>query len=289
MQFSATLHENPSPQLRHIDTHAAISSRLLVGGLPSLLDPVSREQEIEKARTKRAQSSVYNLYVVFEGSTDIEFNLSAPTFESSGFNVCLDGFSNSTVADSFRRSIRDVLCALILAHSRLSIEKINCIGSVCFIVNNSNKPTYNLNPSLSAQVSVASPTSYEMIKDTVTLFSAMPDYTEISRLVVNSLESKASALQSFICSWAALEIFVNISRPGRRSLQEKFASIAQEFDPLKANSDEKEFVRLKGFRNGYFHNGRPREEGFPTASIHNLLMKYLTLRISNGGVRSDGD
>ncbi|MDE0173063.1 MAG: hypothetical protein OYH76_06470 [Defluviicoccus sp.] len=276
--FSAALNENPSSQLRHLDTHATISSRLLPGGLPSLSDPKTCEQEIQKARTRRERSSVYNVYVVFEGSTTVEFNSNTATFQSSEFNVCLDGFSNSTVAAPFQNPIRDVLCALVLSHSRHSIEPIKRIGSVCFLIDSSNKPTYNFNPSVSAQISLASPTSVEIIDDTTKFLSMLPNYDKISGLIVNSLDGDASALQSFISAWTALEIFVNMTQPGRCSLRQKFVSIAKQLDPSKATSDEKEFARLKNWRDSYFHSSHLVGD-FPTSSIHNLLMKYLSLRI----------
>ena len=188
-------------------------------------------------------------------------------------------FSNSAVAKSFEDPIRDVLCALVLSHSKYSIEKINRVGSVCFLIDSSNKPTYNFNPSISAQVSVASPTSVEMIEDSIDLLSVIPNYNRISRLIIKSLDSDASALQSFICAWTALEIFVNTTRPGNYNLRQKFVSIAQSLDPSNAITDEKKFARLKNYRDAYFHSSRATGEDFPTSSIHNLLMKYLNLKV----------
>lgn len=277
--FAATLCENPFSQLRHIDTHSVIASRLLPGGLPSLSDSTTLEQEIKKAKARREQFWVNNVYVIFEGSTNVELDSSKPDFRSSAFNVCIDGFSNTAVAKSFQDSIQDVLCALVLSHSKYSIEKIKRVGSVYFLIDSSNKPTYNFNLSISAQVSLASPTSVEVIDDTIHLLSLIPNYNRISRLIIKSLDSDASALQSFICAWAALEIFVNATRPGKDTLRQKFASIAQFLDPSNAIADEKEFARLKNYRDSYFHSSRVTEEDFPTSSIHNLLMKYLNLRM----------
>ena len=130
--FAATLYENPLSQLRHIDTHSAIASRLLSGGLPSLSDSTIREQEVKKAKARREQSWINSVYVVFEGSTSVEFDSSRPDWQSNAFNVCIDGFSNSAVAKSFQDSIRDVLCALVLSHSKYSIGKIKRVGITLF-------------------------------------------------------------------------------------------------------------------------------------------------------------
>ena len=272
--FSAVLNEDPSSQLRLVDTHAVIASRLLLGGLPALSDSVTREQEIKKAKIQREQSGANNVYVVFEGLTTVDFNSSRPNFFSTEFNVSFDGFSNSAVTNSFRSLIRDVLCALVISHSKFSINTIKRIGSVCFLIDSSNKPTYNFNPSMSARISVASPTSVEMINDTVSLLSIVPDYSAMSRLIVKSLDRDASDLQSFICAWTALEIFVNTTRPSNDKLRHKFLSIAQLFDPSNATTDEKEFARLKHFRDSYFHSSCAEGVGFPTNSIHNLLPAY---------------
>ena len=126
---------------------------------------------------------------------------------------------------------------------------------------------------------MASTTSVEMIDDTIYMLSLIPNYNQISRLIIKSLDSDASALQSFICAWAALEIFVNTTRPGKDTLRKKFASIAQLLNPSNAITDEKQFARLKKYRNSYFHGSRATEEDFPTSAIHNLLMKYLNLRM----------
>ena len=277
--FSAVLDENPSSKLRHLDTCAVIASRLVPGGLPSLSDRTTREQEIKKAKSRREQTRADNVYVVFEGATTVEFNSHGPQFHSSEFNVCFDGFSNSMVADSFRSRIRDILCALVLSHSKSTIGKIGQIGSICFLVDSSNKPTYNFNPSMSAKISIASPTTREMINDTIDLVSIVPNYRKISRLIVKSLDGNSNDLQSFICAWTALEIFVHTTRPGNEKVRQKFVSIAQLLNPSNAVADELEFARLKEFRDSYFHSSCAEGGSFPTTSIHNLLLNYLNLRI----------
>ncbi len=278
--FSASLQQNPVLPFRHVDTVNALSARLLVKGLRPLTDLSVREEAIHTAARRRETTYASSVYAVFMGEASQKVKLERPPFDTGDFRVCIEEFSNSELLDGARPKVRDILSAIILSHSGETIEPIRNIGSACFLIDGNNKPIYNLNISISASASISSPLSKQTLHNAISLFPLVPTYRKITSLIVMSLDDEAGELQSFICSWTAMEIFVNTSRPGKNSLRNKFRSIAQELNAPNASFDEDKFAKLKKFRDNYFHKFEADRRDFPTRSVLELLLKYLNLKVN---------
>lgn len=272
-------------------------------------------EEIKEANTHFEERAGRGVFLVLQGEANIatpDFNLRR---DWDDFAICIDAIEPCEVNRIFRSSVQGVLAAVALALPADADRSVEKIGAVLYFVDStSGKPIYPRTFSIgSARVSLARQLTRKSIDEMATL-AAKIDVADTGvagsvELLLTSLEKATDQLQAFITSWSALEIFVNVTFASRYKnhwlhimktgaptsatpvfkrieeimrdkyrLADKFLIIASLLSPEGAVDDEKEFRRLKDFRDKFLHKGTTSLP-FPTADMQELLLKYLKLHL----------
>ena len=192
-------------------------------------------------------------------------------------------------------------------------RRIRKVGDVVYLIDPDNgKPVYTFSFQMGhPKAFVSGPLTQSAIAETVTLAPKLATDIAGARpisLLITSLDDTADDLLAFIAAWTALQIFIEAnfkstyetrwftimadgapasSEPvfkrfkevmsDKYRLADKFLVIASVLDPGGADDDDREFRRLKKFRDGLLHALDTHSSPLPTEAVQNLLLKYMRL------------
>ncbi|MAT94535.1 MAG: hypothetical protein CME59_18330 [Halioglobus sp.] len=278
--------------------------------------------ELARIQTERQEKQSAGVYLIFEGSDEID----PPDFKTrkdrDGFAVSLDDVPKGELRKPFKASIECVLVGAALGLPTQADKKLEEIGSVLYLVDpDKGIPIYPFNFEAGrVGAYVSSPIGEEFAAEVAALaapLAAAPALERPVRLLLSSLQAGMDSLPAFISAWSALEIFVNAtfkslyerqwfavmeqgapesSTPiferlkdvmkDKYRIVDKFLVISAILDPDEANDDVKSFKSLKEIRDNMFHKFDSIPNHLPVENVQALFIKFLKLHLQ--GITTEG-
>lgn len=320
--ITASLTADPEPYFEHIDRSRALGLQLLSGLFGDKKEGTPEERlatETARIQSERhgKKSASTGVYLVFEGSDDID----PPEFKTrrdrDDFGISLDDVSKGELRKPFKAAIESVLAGAALSLPAQADKKVEEIGSVLYLVDpDKGIPIYPFNFQMgSASAYVSGPVGEEFAAEVAVLaepLAGVPALGRPVRLLLSSLQVDADSLPAFVSAWSALEIFVNatfkshyegkwfaIMEEGapdsstpiferfkdvmsdKYRIVDKFLVITAILDPDGADEDVKSFKTLKASRDNMFHKFDMLPNHLPIEDVQTLFIKYLKLHLQS--------
>jgi hypothetical protein len=314
----ATLTANPEPYFEHIDRSRALGTQLLGGVFGGKKEGTYEERlaaEIKRIQTERQSKMTEGVYIVFEGSSEIDPPEFKARRDTDGFAVALDDVPKDELRKPFKVAIESVLAVAALCLPEQADKKLEEIGSVYYLVDpEKGVPVYHFNFGMGrASAYIISPVGENFVtavSNLVTPLSADRLLERPVRLLLSSLQLGADSLPAFISAWSALEIFINATFKSRYEKKwfaimeqgapesstpiferfkdvmkdkyrifDKFLVISAVLDPDSAEEDVEYFKTLKTMRDNMFHKFDMLPEHLPIEDVQKLFLKYLKLHL----------
>jgi hypothetical protein len=322
LNATTKLTTNPEPFCFHLDRANALATQLLKGlfGTEQAGTPEERlDAQLEEVRANRQKQSKNGVFVIFEGSGDIE----SPDFktrrDANEYAVCFDAYDKEEVRERFRPALHGILAAIGLSLPERADTQIEKVGDVSYLVESqSGKYIYSFTAKFGgAKLTLSSSLSKEGLEHAQERALAFPNegtLAKVANLLIESQEIRTNELRAFIAAWSALEIFVTATFKAvyeerlyrllssnvpasivpyiarlksvmndKHRLNDKFLVLASILDSVSAEADASVFRRLKSARDGLFHASETATERYPVEDTQKILRKYLDLHLGHRG------
>ncbi len=318
--ITASLTAAPEPYFEHIDRSRALGVQLLSGLFSDKKEYTPEERlatETARIQSERQGKKSTGVYLVFEGSDDID----PPEFKTrrdrDDFAISLDDVPKGELRKPFKAAIESVLASAALSLPAQADKKVEEIGSVLYLVDpEKDIPIYPFNFQMGrASAYVSGPVGENFAAEVTALaepLAAVPVLERPVRLLLSSLQVDADSLPAFISAWSALEIFVNATFKSRYEerwfaimeegapdsstpiferfkdvmsdkyrIVDKFLVITAILDPDGAAEDVQSFKTLKAIRDHMFHKFDMLSDHLPIEDVQTLFIKYLKLHLQS--------
>lgn len=315
----ATLVGNPDSYLEHPDASNALANlmlRGLFGGETPEGTPEERiaafVTEARLERQKRHGSTPY-LVITVDGQKDVPGPKAQREEES--FVVWIDGGDRQGVLQAHEAAITSTVNSLILYDE--TIAGITKVAESVIYFRLDGKPIYARTVSMggaSAYVSrTPPPDATAEIQSLFDSVSSSEGLSTVLNLLRRSFELESEdRFQAFLAAWLALEVFVgktfgryeglmlpdsslnSTSKAARRywgrikevmkdkyRFSDRFAAIAFQLDPDRADDDLASASQVKDLRDGIVHRGdRVEPRDLPLEATRRLARKYVLLHLA---------
>lgn len=316
------LTSNPNDLLAEIDRGFAVGRLMLWGSGPSkLLSELAAEiEEIKAERTKKARS---HAVLVFEATGEIDAVFKEPVVERDGYLVTYDAVDKQALARVHRAEIEAM--KLALAFESKEPSRFVHLANGIYLINDTGKPVYSINFSMSAEGMISSNLSSEMVKRISARYTRVHkegNLKSVVRLFSQMADYETDQLKMFLFGWTALEIIVAkafsnyehvflspLVKAGQPKLREKFLGrirdvMRDKYKPTdkflaiaavlfpdapdnEIEEDSEKFVRLKKLRDSISHGEEFSEKNLPTHELAALLRKYVLAYLTADKVQQD--
>lgn len=269
----------------------------MLGGVSMEPFPEKVREATAKIQEQREKEFGSGSFLVFEFTGESDYKLPERfesiddyIFEFDEGNL----FDKAQIRKTFIPSINKTLaCLFLVSNADYEIKKIS-YG--IHLVNEDGKTIYPIRSTFEINPTVSS-TLNEDLKNKFTKYiitaSNNSDYNKIYYLLTQAAEDKDN-LRSFLFAWTAFEIFISTafeeyksefsklnkssSKSGSSELAKKFYSVALLLSK-EAETDCKDFKKIKNIRNKYFHGENIDKDALPALEMMKILKKYLTLHL----------
>lgn len=299
-----------------LDTHASLGA-LMIGALGGKSGPEGTPQErlqLQKAviAENRKKKIGTNPALVFQGTGEIQPDLSHPLTDYGHLVVTFDAFKRNEVTALFEKEIDKAATAIFLtSNGDFSVE---AVGEVIWLINEDNKAIYSISFDMSATViisNVLTPDAIGKLEHYWELLHRDLDTQAIQRLLRYATDKNVEPFRAFLAAWISFEIFINklfkfyedsflntsitvdrapvivsefIKRlkevmTDKYRLRDKFIVIASTLSPSTSEDDLASFGRMKKLRDLIMHGEKFNEKELPTAEIVKMLKRYLMLHL----------
>lgn len=291
-----------------VDIRGAIAS-LLLGGLAGRASEdakVARERAVAQIRLARKSARAVGALAILDVIGEIaDFELTH-TREDEDFIICLGETPAKAIRVSHERYAQSLLAAIsISSPSDVSAKRL----AACVIFyTGGGKPIFCYEMEGSANAYVASPITDALAEDAnrfALQLSRGTDYSDVNRLLAQSMDMASDQLLSFLSAWTALEIFLNrafkdyegsifaqcqggkaVAHPevvrrvrtvmsDKFRLSDKFAAVAGVLDEAGCEDDLKVFMGIKAQRDKLLHGKELLSKQLPSETTRKLVRKYL--------------
>ena len=309
----ATLTYNISNHITELAKITAIGNHLLVGSLNPTTNQTFEEcleLELKRIKEKQIDEIDKGVFIVFEALGEDKSTLSEHIKKMPNFIISFDdNQSKEPIGNQYKTIIDGIISSFALGSDQLySFKKIQD-GTI--FTSEDGTPVYKYNFEMSGTVTHSTCLTPELItyvKRNAKTLGKHQSLINSSRLLSKSLNENSDNLQSFLSTWAGLEIFVHknfkkfetiafgkmndSSSPNAPSqffsriktvmkdkyrVSDKFSIISLELSGESASDDIQIFDEIKGIRDKLMHGHDVNINTLPIFETQKLLRKYLKL------------
>jgi hypothetical protein len=271
------------------------------------------EAEIGRLRERRNKELNDSEKLVFIADGDVQTDLSQPNRETDDYILGFQVVDKEKIVQAHSDQVHAALAALFLtAHEVIQVKHIR--GDV-YLINDSGKPVYSVDFSVSGEAYTSRRTTDEVIKETkgqvAHLLINKRSLSPIYKLLVQAISRDNDQLRRFMFGWSALEILTNkvfseyekqfvqnligadpaihtqryFERirdvmKGKYRLADKFVVLAACVGDKTVEDDIENFVKIKKTRDALMHGETIDEKSLPDSETVALLKKYLRHHIN---------
>jgi hypothetical protein len=276
---------------------------------------LSHELEAEMSRLRELRNKELNdsekLVFIADGYAQAE--LSQPNRETDDYILGFQVVDKEKIFQAHSDQVNAALAALCLtAHEVIQVKHIR--GDV-YLINDSGKPIYSVEFSVSGKAYTSRRTTDEVIRETkgqvANLLMDKCSLSQVYKLLVQAISRDNDQLRRFMFGWSALEILINkvfseyekqfvqnligadpaihtqryFERirdvmKGKYRLTDKFVVLAACVADNTVEEDIENFVEIKKSRDALLHGKAIDEKSLPDSETVALLKKYLRQHIN---------
>ncbi|MGA8849069.1 MAG: hypothetical protein WB564_04495 [Dehalococcoidia bacterium] len=169
------------------------------------------EVGVNRIRERRNKALGRSEVLVFTAEGEVEPDFSRRSAETDDFVYAFGVINKEDIAILHSAQINAVLAAFCLSIEHETIQ-VKPIQRGIYLLNESGKPVYSFDFSISAGGFVSKRTTDEVIREVqsqVVALTGEKSLATVNRLLVQAISSENEKLHRFIFGWAALDIFVN--------------------------------------------------------------------------------